>query len=29
LIDVLKLPNASYLAVSFCMRNRSCIVCKH
>ena len=29
LIEVLKLPNASYLAVSFCMRNRSCIVCKH
>ncbi len=29
LIDVLKLPNASYLAVFFCMGNRSCVVCKH
>jgi hypothetical protein len=28
-VDVLKLPNASHFAISFCSDERSCIVCKH
>jgi hypothetical protein len=29
LIDVQKLPNASHLAISFCMGKGPCVVCKH
>lgn len=28
-VDVLKLPNASHFAISFCNDERSCIVCQH